>query len=211
MAPPTRSGVEDYLDQPYEIAVVRREGDDGMGWTAQVPELPGCTVRGRSEEEAIRGVRAAMAEWIADALANDRPVPAPRAAASHSGRLLVRMPQSLHADLARLADRESVSLNALIVAILGGAVAWRQPAPAQAGEPRGAGPRGAAARAPAPAPGPRPAPDPARSPGSPASAPAPDPPSDRGRLLATALSVNLVVVAVAAVVAVALLVTALVA
>src|SRR5215210_442995 len=47
------------------------------------------------------------------------------APATHSGRLLVRMPGTLHAELAREADREGVSLNAFIVAALSGAVAWR--------------------------------------------------------------------------------------
>jgi hypothetical protein len=44
---------------------------------------------------------------------------------THSGRLLVRMPQSLHAELARVAEREGVSLNALITGALASAVGWR--------------------------------------------------------------------------------------
>jgi hypothetical protein len=39
---------------------------------------------------------------------------------SHSGRLLLRMPRSLHADLAALAEREGVSLNTLITRALEG-------------------------------------------------------------------------------------------
>ena len=54
------------------------------------------------------------------------------AATSHSGKLLVRMPRTLHAELAAAADREGVSLNAFIVGALGGAVAWRTDAPAAA-------------------------------------------------------------------------------
>src|SRR5436305_10303441 len=37
-----------------------------------------------------------------------------RRAGTHSGRLLLRMPESLHADLAKAADRAGVSLNAYI-------------------------------------------------------------------------------------------------
>jgi HicB family len=47
--------------------------------------------------------------------------------ASHSGRLLLRMPQSLHAELARAAEREGVSLNGFITGVLSGAVGWRSP------------------------------------------------------------------------------------
>jgi hypothetical protein len=42
-----------------------------------------------------------------------------------SGKLLVRMPRTLHADLARAADEEGVSLNQLITGALAAAVAWR--------------------------------------------------------------------------------------
>jgi RNA polymerase sigma-B factor len=45
---------------------------------------------------------------------------------SHSGRLLVRMPQTLHAELARVAEREGVSLNTLITGALASAVSWRE-------------------------------------------------------------------------------------
>ena len=44
---------------------------------------------------------------------------------THSGRLLLRMPPSLHAELARAAEREGVSLNAFISSALSGAVHWR--------------------------------------------------------------------------------------
>src|SRR3954469_3929826 len=43
-----------------------------------------------------------------------------------SGKLLVRMPRTLHADLARAADTEGVSLNQLIVGALTSAVSWRR-------------------------------------------------------------------------------------
>ena len=59
-------------------------------------------------------------------MAPDEPVPEAEAR-DHSGRLLVRMPKSLHAELARTAERDGTSLNAFIVAALSGAVGWRTP------------------------------------------------------------------------------------
>ena len=53
-----------------------------------------------------------------------RGAPAPQQS-THSGRLLVRMPQSLHAELARVAEHEGVSLNTLITGALASSVAWR--------------------------------------------------------------------------------------
>jgi HicB family len=46
---------------------------------------------------------------------------------AHSGRLLLRMPQSLHASLARAADADGVSLNQFINSALASAVSWRGP------------------------------------------------------------------------------------
>ena len=50
-----------------------------------------------------------------------------REGASHSGRLLLRMPSELHAELARTAEREGVSLNQLIVDVLSGDIARDDP------------------------------------------------------------------------------------
>jgi hypothetical protein len=44
---------------------------------------------------------------------------------THSGRLLLRMPPTLHGELARAAEREGVSLNAYITSALAGTVSWR--------------------------------------------------------------------------------------
>jgi hypothetical protein len=66
--------------------------------------------------------------------ANGREDPAPEVA-SHSGKLLVRMPRSLHAELVRASEREGTSLNAYIVAALSASVAWRRPASGERAEP----------------------------------------------------------------------------
>src|SRR6185503_9988994 len=42
----------------------------------------------------------------------------------HSGRLMLRMPQSLHAELAEAAEREEVSLNQFITNTLSASVGW---------------------------------------------------------------------------------------
>jgi predicted RNase H-like HicB family nuclease len=110
----------------------------GAGWSAKVEELPGCSADGATPEEAATRVQEAMRVWIEEAVAHGREVPKPRSAATHSGRLLVRMPQSLHAELARAAEREEVSLNQFITGTLASAVHWRggggNPAPGAADE-----------------------------------------------------------------------------
>src|SRR5919201_5603372 len=44
---------------------------------------------------------------------------------THSGRLLLRMPEELHAELARRSESKGISLNAFITATLASAVGWR--------------------------------------------------------------------------------------
>ncbi len=119
MATRERRRKEELLELPYRITLAR-EAD---GWSARVDELEGCEATGATPEEAAGAVRAAMGDWIGAALAEGRAVPSPRTTAKHSGRLLVRMPPTLHAQLARLAERENTSMNALIVGILDGAAA----------------------------------------------------------------------------------------
>jgi hypothetical protein len=45
---------------------------------------------------------------------------------TYSGRLLLRMPRSLHEELARASDREGISLNQFITGALAAAVDWRR-------------------------------------------------------------------------------------
>jgi RNA polymerase sigma-B factor len=104
-----------HRDLPYHISVVRDHGNaEGHEWTARAEELPGCEAHGDSIEEAIHGIEAAIEEWIEDARAKGREVPDPRKEASYSGRLMLRMPRSLHAELSAAAERQEVSLNQFI-------------------------------------------------------------------------------------------------
>jgi antitoxin HicB len=116
---------------------------DGPVWKASVAELPGCEVYAPTPESAAAGIGEAVERWMRKARAEGREVPPPGAAAAHSGRLLVRMPRSLHADLVSVSEREGTSLNAYIVAVLSASVGWRRTAGSEQ-------PPGPAAQPPAP-------------------------------------------------------------
>src|SRR5215207_4950679 len=121
---------DSYASLPYHLTVVRDGEEKARPWLASVEELAGCTSRGRTPEEALSGARAAMTRWIETALEDGREVPEPKSATSHSGRLLLRMPRTLHAELTRASEREGVSLNQFITDVLAGAVVWRSRADA---------------------------------------------------------------------------------
>lgn len=121
---PTEARPESAL--PYPVTLVHEDDDE---WVATIDALPGCTARGASPDEAVERAGEAMTAWLATAKREGKNVPEPKTAQSHSGRLLLRMPQTLHAELARIAERESVSLNQFITDVLAGALGWRATGP----------------------------------------------------------------------------------
>jgi predicted RNase H-like HicB family nuclease len=125
------SAVDRYLDLPYHINLAQDGEENGGKWIATAEELPDCSSRGDTAEEAIAGLKNAMAAWISAALKEGRDIPEPRSKSSHSGRLLLRMPRTLHAALVAAAERENVSLNQFITDSLASVVGWRR---ATAGE-----------------------------------------------------------------------------
>lgn len=123
----TSSVADDYLELPYHVRLVHDRDEEGAeGWVADVEELPGCMSQGATPNEAVDNVRDAMHGWIAAALEDGNEIPPPRGESGHSGKFLVRLPVSLHAELARRADAEGVSLNQLVTNALAGAVQWKQ-------------------------------------------------------------------------------------
>jgi antitoxin HicB len=120
------SAIDDYVSLPYRVALTPDADDEGRsGWIAEVLELPGCVSQGDTPDEAVDHLRDAMAGWISVALEDGREIPTPRPQDSYSGRFLVRLPATLHAQLARQADAEGVSLNQFVSLALAAAVGWR--------------------------------------------------------------------------------------
>ncbi|MBZ9865096.1 type II toxin-antitoxin system HicB family antitoxin [Mesorhizobium sp. CA15] len=65
----------DKLEYPVVIAPLSIE--DGGGFSAYVPDLPGCMSDGETPEEAIANVQDAIAAWIGAAHELGRSVPRP--------------------------------------------------------------------------------------------------------------------------------------
>jgi hypothetical protein len=74
---------------------------------------------GRSPNKAVENLREAMKSWMVSRRAAGLEIPEPRDGAEYSGRILLRMPKSLHQKLSVQAASEGVSLNQHIVAALG--------------------------------------------------------------------------------------------
>jgi antitoxin HicB len=92
--------------------------DEDEGFIAVARDLPGCSAFGATREEACAELRPAIMAWIEAAQSAGNPVPTPSEKPAYSGKVLVRMPKSLHEDLAKQAETEGVSLNQYMVVLL---------------------------------------------------------------------------------------------
>jgi predicted RNase H-like HicB family nuclease len=115
--------LEEYLDLPYSV-VVTQDRDDGVGYIAEIGELPGVISQGDTPSEAMERARDAMVGWLSVAIEDGLDIPEP-GDVEHSGRFVLRLPSGLHARLAREAERQGVSLNQFTAAALAGVVGWR--------------------------------------------------------------------------------------
>jgi predicted RNase H-like HicB family nuclease len=64
-------------DLEYPVLIEPLPREDGGGFLATVPDLPGCMSDGESPEEALINVRDAIGAWIEEARALGRELPAP--------------------------------------------------------------------------------------------------------------------------------------
>ena len=111
----SRKPKEEISDREYPITLYRAE--EG-GFVAEHRDLPGCLTQGETLEEALTNLNSARRLWIATATKHGDDIPMPSTDEKFGGRVLVRMPKSLHRRLVEHADREGVSLNQLVVARL---------------------------------------------------------------------------------------------
>ncbi|MGB9887999.1 MAG: toxin-antitoxin system HicB family antitoxin [Moorellales bacterium] len=114
----TEKNLNYYLSLPYTIEIYPSEQG---GYVARVAELPGCITQGETAAEAAAMAEDAKRAWLETALEEGVPIPEP-VPEEYSGRLLLRMPKSLHRKLAEKAAKEKVSLNQYIVYRLASAV-----------------------------------------------------------------------------------------
>jgi predicted RNase H-like HicB family nuclease len=61
----------------YRVLIEPLVPEDGGGFVATAPDLPGCMSDGETPEDAIAHAQDAIAAWIEEARALGRPVPKP--------------------------------------------------------------------------------------------------------------------------------------
>jgi predicted RNase H-like HicB family nuclease len=61
----------------YRVKVEALTPEDGGGFLAWVPDLPGCSSDGETIAEAVQNVQQAIKEWIEEAERLGAPIPLP--------------------------------------------------------------------------------------------------------------------------------------
>lgn len=115
MSKPHRAPLETYLSLHYSFDVIA--GEHG-GYVILFPDLPGCMTQVRTLDEVGPMAEEIRLLWIETAYEMGQDIPPPSVPEEYSGRLHVRLPKSLHGALARAAERDGLSLNTHICALL---------------------------------------------------------------------------------------------
>ncbi|MDQ2920398.1 MAG: type II toxin-antitoxin system HicB family antitoxin [Acidobacteriota bacterium] len=92
--------------------------DEDQAYIATCPEFPGLSAFGETIEDAIAEAKLAQELFVETYEQEKLPLPEPQLLQAYSGQFRLRIPQSLHFQLARMAEQEGVSLNQFIVMIL---------------------------------------------------------------------------------------------
>ena len=81
-------------------------------------EFPSLSWLAKTPEDALKGIRKAVAQVVKDMCASGEAVPVPLAEKRYSGEFRVRIPPEVHRALATQAAEQGVSLNRLASAKL---------------------------------------------------------------------------------------------
>ncbi len=108
--------VQEYMELPYRMEIVP-DPDEG-GYAVSFPELPGCVTVGDTIADAINNAADAKKEWLTAAVEEGIYIQEPRDLEQYSGQFKLRLPKSLHKQLAEQAKREGVSMNQYCIYLL---------------------------------------------------------------------------------------------
>jgi predicted RNase H-like HicB family nuclease len=104
--------IEEYMKAPYQRVLIP-EGDGSF--FAEILEFPGCFANGSTPNEAIRNLERAAVSWIQATLDQGQDIPEPFANQGYSGKLVLRLPRSIHRQAVRMAARDGTSVNQFLV------------------------------------------------------------------------------------------------
>jgi antitoxin HicB len=111
---------EQEIKKNFSIKLYPLQEEETLEWVAEIAELPGCIGAGDTPEEALLALEDAKKSWIEIALADDKLIPEPnnKSNLEYSGKFTLRLPKSLHRELAEMAAEEEISLNQYLLFLI---------------------------------------------------------------------------------------------
>ena len=94
---------------PYRIELVPDAAEGG--YVVSYPDLKGCLTTGETIEQAVANGEDAKREWLTAALEEGIDIPLPASDEEYSGQFKLRIPKSLHRQLAMQSRKEGISMN----------------------------------------------------------------------------------------------------
>ena len=117
-----RAGLNRELDE-YRFTVRPLSADEGGGYLVEYPAIPGCMSDGETIKDAIANGRGALRDCLEVFRESGRKLVKPSIEAAQWRQ---RLPRTLYAKLTRQAQREGVSINSFVTAVIAEAVGSRQ-------------------------------------------------------------------------------------
>jgi len=93
----------------YKIEVVRDETEGG--YVFSIPELKGCLTCSDQLDKGMKMLEDAKKQWLIAALESGYKIPEPNILEDYSGQFKLRLPKSLHKELAEKSKQEGISMN----------------------------------------------------------------------------------------------------
>ena len=109
------------MTNPAQYPVDIFYSDEDEGFIALAPDLPGCSAFGATRADAANEIQGAICAWIEAAEKAGNPIPEPSKKGVDtlpSGKILLRLPRTLHGQLIEQAQREGTSLNQFLVYVI---------------------------------------------------------------------------------------------
>lgn len=101
--------IEYYMNLPYKMEIIKDK--DENGYVVSFPELKGCITCGDTIEKAVANAEDCKKEWFLAAIEDGYDIPEPLRDESYSGQFKLRIPKSLHKQLAETSRKEGISMN----------------------------------------------------------------------------------------------------
>jgi predicted RNase H-like HicB family nuclease len=93
----------------YKIEIIKDEAEGG--YVLSVPGLKGCMTCADNLEKGMKMLEDAKKQWFMAALESGYEIPEPNALEDYSGQFKLRLPKSLHKELAEKSKQEGISMN----------------------------------------------------------------------------------------------------